>query len=108
MIIYSVTVSIERPQAAEWLLWMEQDYLPEALASGYIQSYRMNQLMEPIYEPNTITYNVQYEMQGLSEMDAFRRLVEPTLEGYHQARFGEQSLAVRSVLKTLSSQHPTP
>ncbi|MGV3525917.1 MAG: DUF4286 family protein [Candidatus Sericytochromatia bacterium] len=106
MIIYSVTVSIERPQAEEWLMWMEQDYLPEALASGYIQSYLLNQLMEPIYEPNTLTYNLQYEMQGFSELDAFRRRVEPTLEGYHRDRFGEQSLAVRSVLKTLTKQQP--
>jgi len=99
MIIYSVTMSLEREIEQDWLSWMLETHLPEVMQTGYFLDYRFHKILEPIVDPERINYNVLYRLTSLSELDAYRKTLAPALQEKTQQRFGEQALAIRSVLE---------
>lgn len=101
MYIYSVTISVDNPVAPDWLKWMETEHLPEVMKTGCFLKYQMHRLLEPIYEPDTTTYNVLYYVASLDQLEAYRNHHSPRLRHHAYMRYGEKALAVRSVLEVL-------
>lgn len=101
MYIYSVTVSVEHAVASEWLEWMQQEHLPAVMQTGCFDKYQFHRLHEPIYEPDTVTYNVLYYVESLEKLEAYRNDHAPRLRHHAFMRYGEKALAVRSVLEIL-------
>lgn len=101
MIIYSVTVSVENEIAQEWLEWMKTEHLPEVMKSGCFQRHQMHRLIEPIYEPDTVTYNVMYYADSMANIEDYRNNYSPRLRHHAYMRYGQRTTAVRSVLEIL-------
>lgn len=98
MIIYSVTVSIEREIEAEWKSWMLDSHVPEVMQTGYFSHYRFHKILEPVVDPDRISYNVLYSVESMDKLNEYRQNEAPRLQEDHQARFGEQAIAIRVVL----------
>ncbi|PKL76889.1 MAG: DUF4286 domain-containing protein [Candidatus Melainabacteria bacterium HGW-Melainabacteria-1] len=103
MIIYSVTVSVEQLVATEWLEWMQHEHLPEVMQTGCFEKYQLHRLVEPIFEPDTVTFNVLYYANSAEQLEAYRNDHSPRLRHHAYLRYGEQATAVRSVLEVLQS-----
>lgn len=103
MIVYSVTLSLEREIEAEWLEWMQQIHLPEVMQTGFFMHYRFHKILEPVIDPDRMSYNVLYSLASLNDLESYRREVAADLQEKHQQRFGEQVIAIRSVLQQLHS-----
>lgn len=101
MIIYSVTVSVEHEVVPEWLEWMNKEHLPEIMATGCFVKYQFHKLLEPIFEPDTVTYNVLYYAENAEKLESYRNDHSPRLRHHAFLRYGEKTTAVRSVLEVL-------
>lgn len=104
MIVYSVTLSLEREIEDSWLAWMQQEHIPEVMQTGFFSHYRFHKILEPVVDPDRVSYNVLYDLVSPSALDTYRREAAAALQEKHQQRFGEQVIAIRSVLKQLHSQ----
>ena len=102
MIIYSVTVSLELEIEDGWLDWMQQKHLADVMNSGCFNQYRFHKIMEPVVDPERVSYNTLYEVDSLEKLDHYQKEFAPQLQQEHQDRFGDQALAIRVVLDQLS------
>ena len=102
MIIYSVTVSIENEVAEEWLQWMQENHIPAVMATGYFKGYTLQQVLEPVVDPDRINYNVLDEVENRETLEMYQQKAAPALQREHQQRYGENALAIRVIMDRLA------
>ena len=103
MLIYSVTVSVENEIAPDWLDWMQSSHLPEVMQTGCFVKYQFHRLVEPIFEPDTVTYNVLYFVESQAQLDVYRNDHSPRLRHHVYLRYGQKTTAIRSVLAIIAA-----
>lgn len=103
MIIYSVTVSLEHEIEEEWLEWMHGQHIQDVMNTGYFEAYRFHKILEPVVDPERVSYNVLYSVSSRQKLDEYNREAASRLQLEHQERFGDQALAIRVVLEQLKS-----
>ena len=45
MLIYNVTIKVDRIIAREWLQWLQQEHIPAIMATGCFTEYRVVRLL---------------------------------------------------------------
>lgn len=101
VIIYSVTVSVERSSSAEWLDWMTSVHIPDVMNAGYFASYTIRRLVEPAGHPDKDTYVIEYECKSLERYQAYQREAAPALQRDHSERYRGRFVANRRVMETV-------
>lgn len=102
MIIYSVTISLDNGVEGPWLKWMKEVHIPDMMATGYFVEHSIHKLLEPVIEPDQVSYNIWYILDSLEQLDAYRNGPAKALQEDHQAKFGDRYIAIRSVLDKIS------
>ncbi|RYZ53902.1 MAG: DUF4286 family protein, partial [Sphingobacteriales bacterium] len=70
MIIYNVTIKVEKEVAAEWLTWMKKEHIPDLMKTGLFIDYKLCHLLEQD-ETEGITYAVQYFCDNLEHYETY-------------------------------------
>ena len=60
MILYSVTINIEKEIEEEWLNWMKQIHIPSMLDTKLIAENKILKHQTEVGESEGITYSFQY------------------------------------------------
>ena len=102
MIIYSVTVSVEKSIAADWQKWMLGVHIPDVLATECFISFSLQMILEPVVDDNMLTFNVQYIAQNREKYDLYRTLYAPKLQKEHTKRYENRFVAFRTLLEKLA------
>jgi len=101
MIVYSVTVTIEREIEQEWLEWMQTKHIPDVMATGCFLRYEIKKLLEPIQEDSGPTYNIQYYCPSLEVLNTYFQQHAPVLQKEHTERYKDRFVAFRTILQLL-------
>ncbi|RMG67533.1 MAG: DUF4286 family protein [Bacteroidetes bacterium] len=101
MLVYSVTASVVKEVAPEWLHWMQRTHIPEVMATGFFTDYTLHRLVQPVVDPERVTFNIHYRCASMGELARYRKEAAPALQQAHQQRYGERVLAFRSILSEL-------
>ncbi len=102
MYIYNVTVKINPTIQKAWLVWMQEEHIPEVLATEMFTDARLSLLVEPVNaDDDGITYVVQYFAESKSLYNAYIEKHAATLREKGYAKFGNQFIAFRSLLQIL-------
>lgn len=99
MILYNVTVSVDKEVELEWLNWMKEVHIPEVLKTGHFISHRMLRLLNDQPDATGPTYAIQYELSTMGHLDEYLQKQAPALQQKHLERFGQRCIAFRSVLQ---------
>lgn len=102
MIIYNVTINIEGAIEQEWLTWMQQEHIPEMIATGkFVKALMTKVLIEE--EMGGVTYSVQY---GCPSPEALQSYYDEDAERLRAQsnRFAGKFVAFRTELEVIS-QH---
>ncbi len=102
MIIYNVTINIETSIEQEWLAWMQQEHIPEMIATGkFVKALMTKVLIEE--EMGGVTYSVQY---GCPSKEALQSYYDNDAERLRAQsnRFAGKFVAFRTELEVIS-QH---
>ena len=100
MIIYSVTVNINKSVEDDWLRWMKEKHIPDVMNTGCFVSYRITRLLSPeSYDPDSTTYNIQYTLESLGKLREYQHLYAPPLQKEHEERYAGKFHAFRTILK---------
>lgn len=102
MIIYNVTINIEESIEKEWLSWMQQEHIPEVIATGKFVKALMTKVRVD-EEMGGVTYSVQYGCPSQAHLDAY---YEEDADRLRQAsnKFAGKFVAFRTELEVIS-QH---
>lgn len=98
MILYNVTVNIEKDVEDEWLAWMKGDHIPKVLATGQFLDYKIYRLIGEIPNNGT-TYSIQYFASSMKQIDTYLTNFATKLRDEHIQKFKDKHVAFRTVLE---------
>lgn len=101
MIIYSVTVSIDKLIQEDWLGWMQEKHIPDVMATGYFQEYAIQEIIDPQPQPGSLTYNIQYLCENMEAYQSYQQSAASALQKEHTERYKDRFVAFRTVLRRL-------
>ncbi|CAM4254217.1 protein of unknown function [Pedobacter westerhofensis] len=97
MLLYNVTIIIEDASADAWLQWMQEEHIPDVMATGMFVSSR---LLKVVDSPNEgLTYCAQYVAQSMAEYETYQSQFEPALQEDLNTRFRDKFVSFRTLME---------
>lgn len=103
MYIYNVTINVEEAIHDQWLVWMQQEHIPEMIATGKFSKALMTKVLVE-EEMGGITYSVQYTTDSKETLARYYSEDAPLLRSKSK-RFEGHFLAFRTELQIISEHH---
>lgn len=100
MIIYNVTVQVDKEVHEEWLSWMKKKHIPDVMASGQFLDYRIFRLIDD--SEVVVTYACQYQCKGMDNIHRYQEDFAPTLQEDHRNRYEGRFVAFRTLLEDVA------
>ena len=96
MIIYNVTVNIDKSINKEWLEWIKE-HIPQVLATGKFKEAKLTKVL--VEDDEADTYSIQYRAHSRAALDSYYQEDAERLrqDGLH--RFADKMLAFRTELE---------
>ncbi|PWJ36116.1 DUF4286 family protein [Sediminitomix flava] len=99
MVVYNVTVSIEKSVVEEWKKWMKDEHIPDVLATGLFSSARFLKMLSEVEGNPGETYAIQYNCESMDHLTLYQEKYAAVLQKDHSDRFGGKYHAFRTVLE---------
>lgn len=96
MLLYNVTVGIDKAHEKEWLQYMKTKHIPDVLKTGMFVSGKIYKVLHD-NEDDTVSYSVQYFSKSINEVQRYLEEFAPALRDDHQKHF--QHVAFRTLLE---------
>jgi len=100
MIIYNVTINVEKDVEESWVNWMKDTHIPDILATGFFHEHKMLRLLNET-EGEGETYAVQYFTDALDKLEKYMADEAPRLRDQHFEKFQNKCVSFRTVLETV-------
>ena len=98
LVLYNVTVNIERQVEEEWLLWMKKEHIPKVLATGMFVENKIFKLLHD-EEDDSTTYSVQYFAKSVGHVQQYLEKFAPALIKEHMDRYKNRHVAFRTLMQ---------
>ncbi len=99
MILYNVTVNIDKDVEQDWISWMKETHIPEVMDTGFFIEYRMMKMLSQAEDETGITYAIQYMAETLGHLETYLDTVAPKIQKKSIIRYGTKLAAFRTVLE---------
>ena len=98
MIIYNVTINVDKTISKEWLVWIKE-HIPQVLATGKFKEAKLTKVL--VEDEETDTYSVQYRAPSREALDSYYEEDASRLRADGLRRFADKMLAFRTELEVL-------
>ena len=98
MILYNLTINIDKDSEREWLNWMRFEHLPEVMATGLPQHYKILHLLTEV-ENGGETYTFQLTFKGRIDYFKFQKIHSDGLLEKIQQRYMNKYVLFQSLLE---------
>ncbi|WP_340155577.1 DUF4286 family protein [uncultured Winogradskyella sp.] len=98
MIIYNVTLNIDKSIHNEWLEWIKE-HIPQVLATGKFKEAKLTKVL--VEDTETETYSVQYRAHSREALESYYAEHAEGLKQDGLKRFGEKVLSFRTELEVV-------
>ncbi|MGB1206882.1 MAG: DUF4286 family protein [Chitinophagales bacterium] len=100
MIIYNVTVKIDRSIQVDWLNWMIEKHIPAVMQTNLFQNHQICRLLEQ-NESDGISYAIRYECENMTDFFTYQKEFAPALQAEHVARYKDRFVAFRTLMRVI-------
>ncbi|GAA4241891.1 DUF4286 family protein [Winogradskyella psychrotolerans] len=104
MIIYNVTLNIDKSIHQEWLEWIKE-HIPQVLATGLFKEAKLTKVL--VEDTETDTYSVQYRAHSREALNSYYAEHAERLKQDGLQRFGEKVLSFRTELEVVDEYSVT-
>lgn len=98
MLLYNVTVGIDKEVELEWLEWMKSTHIPEVLSTGMFVGSKIYKVLHD-QDEGTISYSVQYFARSIDQVQEYLEVFAPKLVEEHRVRFLNRHVAFQTLLE---------
>ena len=98
MLLYNVTVGIDKDSEAEWLQYMRDRHIKAVLDTGLFVSYKLYKVLHD-QDDGTISYSVQYFAKTIEDVHQYLETFAPALIEEHRRKFHNRHVAFRTLLE---------
>ena len=100
MIIYNVTIKVDWAIHDAWVAWMQQEHMPEVIATGCFTRWQFVRLLN-VDEKEGPTYAAQYFAESNPDYNRYIELHADLLRKKSTDRWGDQFIAFRSLMQVV-------
>lgn len=100
MILYNVTVAIDKQVEEEWKKWMADEHIPEVMATGLFTEHRFFKVLNT-QDPQASSYSIQYLAKSMNEIQQYMAEHAKGLQEKHLMKFTERFAAFRTLLQSV-------
>ncbi len=101
MIIYNVTINVDKDIYPEWLQWMKQVHIPEVMATGCFHEYKICKLLGGDEETG-LNIAVQYTAPDMMHYERYKNEFATALQQKTTLKYRDKLAAFRTLLEVLS------
>lgn len=101
MIIYNVTIKVDKPIAENWLSWLREIHIPEMIDTGCFTQATILQLLDHDDEEG-ITFAIQYHAISKSLYNRYIEKYADTMRKKSIDKWGERFIAFRTVMQVVN------
>lgn len=99
MIVYNETVIVDEAIHKQWLSWMQQEYIPQVMATGHFNRFTILNVLD---SPNDgVTYCIQYFADSRESYNAFAQHHLQQLQALHFQKFENQFVMFNTLMKAV-------
>lgn len=98
MLLYNVTINIDKDVEDEWISWMKQKHIPDVLSTGFFIEYKIFRLLNEAHNDG-VTYSIQYFAHNLDDVETYLSKYAPALAAEHQEKYQNKHVAFRTLLE---------
>lgn len=101
MILYNVTVKIDKTMSADWLNWMLSEHIPAVMGTGQFQSSRISRLLDQTADDEDETYVIQYQCESMDHFNYYISTFAGELREQHNNRYKDRFVAFRTLMEVV-------
>ena len=99
MIIYNVTISIDREVQEEWLQWMKEVHIPDVMSTGLFIENRILRVLN--VDDTGATFSIQYTLRTMADYEKYSAEFAPRFQSEHTSRYKDRFVAFRTLLEVV-------
>jgi hypothetical protein len=100
MLLYNVTVGIDKEVEERWIQWMKEIHIPRVLGTGLFVSHKFYRILHD-NQDGTSSYSIQYFSNSLDDVQRYLEEFAPGLIREHLAEFKDRHVAFRTLLEEI-------
>ena len=100
MLIYNVTIKVDESIADAWLQWLQQEHIPEVMATRCFSSFKLVRLLE-IDDSEGPTYAIQYHADSKADYNRYIEMHASLLRQKSIDKWGNAFIAFRSLMQVM-------
>lgn len=97
MLLYNVTVGIDKDAEEEWLRYMRETHIQKVMDTGMFVESKMYRVLHDEDE-GTISYSIQYFARNIADVQRYLEEFAPALVEEHRRRFQNRHVAFMTLL----------
>ncbi|OGU72827.1 MAG: hypothetical protein A2V93_06720 [Ignavibacteria bacterium RBG_16_34_14] len=101
MIIYSVTIYINKDVEKEWLDWMKKIHIQDIIDTGHFNSYKIYKVVVPAHSSDETAYCIQYDCKSMKDYTLYLEKHASRLQREHTIKFQNKVKAARAVMEEI-------
>jgi Domain of unknown function (DUF4286) len=98
MLIYNVTVSINKSIELDWIKWMKETHIPHVLGTGLFTGHQFYKVLSHD-DPTTSSFCTMYYVPMLDNFVTYLNDFAPALRQEVDKKYGGQYAAFRTLLE---------
>lgn len=98
MILYNVTVAIDKRVEKEWVQWMKETHIPEVLETRQFIDHKFFKVLHT-EDPESSSYSIQYFAESMQQIEMYLNMFAPELRQKFHLKFPNQFAAFRTLLE---------
>jgi len=100
MLLYNVSVKVDRDVEDEWLQWMKTKHIPDVMNTQQFVESHICRLIDPPEEEEA-TFVIQYRCEGMEKLNLYFEKFAPALRDDFNSRYKDKTTLFRTVMEIL-------
>ena len=101
MIIYNITIIIDKEAENHWLDWMKNTHIPDVMQKELFIDCKISRVLAE--EAGGHTYAIAYSYQNIRDYEKYQNKFASKLQAEHKNKFAGKFVAYRTLLEVVHS-----
>jgi hypothetical protein len=101
MLLYNITVGIDKDVEREWLHWMKTVHIPEVMRTNLFFDFKIFKVLHGEDE-DSISYSIQYLSRTLDDVNLYFEKFAPVIQEKLRLRFKDKHVAFMTLLEEVT------
>lgn len=98
MLLYNVTIGIDKAVEQVWVQWMKEQFIPVVMKTRLFTDWKMYKVLHD-QEDGSVSYSVQYFASSIEDVVKFVEKIEPELNVEFNKLYKDRHVAFRTLLE---------